>query len=74
MGRNEKAVELCDNLQNYFWRVMLTVPESCPKIALLSKTGMLGMKWRIWLEKLLMLLRIKGQEETLKCNLGTPAT
>ena len=55
------AVEMCDNVQNFFWRVMLTVPESCPKIALKCETGMLGMKWRIWTEKILLLMRIRKQ-------------
>ena len=27
----DKAVDLCDNIQNFYWRVMMTVPESCPK-------------------------------------------
>ena len=26
MGKSEKAVDMCENLQNYFWRVMLQVP------------------------------------------------
>ena len=29
----KKTVDLCDDLQNFFWRVMLCVPESCPKVA-----------------------------------------
>ena len=57
------AIELCDNMQNYFWRVMLTVPESCPKIALRCETGMMGMKWRIWIAKILLLMRIKKQDQ-----------
>ena len=59
----KRAVEMCDNIQNYFWRVMLTVPESCPKIALRCETGMVGMKWRIWTEKILLLMRIKKQDQ-----------
>ena len=58
------TVELCDSLQNYFWRIMLKVPESCPKIALRCETAMMGMKWRIWLEKLMLLSRIKSQSTT----------
>ena len=58
---NRKAVELCDSLQNYFWRVMLTVPESCPKIALRCETGMMGMQWRIWLQQVMLVLRIREQ-------------
>ena len=64
LKKNKKAIELCDNIQNYFWRVILTVPESCPKIALRCETRMLGMKWRIWLEKINLLVRIKNQAET----------
>ena len=58
----KRAIEMCDKMQNYFWRVMLTVPESCPKIALRCETGMMGMKWRIWTEKLSLLMRIKQQD------------
>ena len=58
----KKSVEICDNIQNYYWRVMLTVPESCPKLALRCETRMMGMKWRIWMEKVLLLLRIRGQD------------
>ena len=58
-----KTIDMCDQLQNFFWRVMLTVPESCPKIALRSETGMLGMKWRVWREKIMLFVRIKMHEE-----------
>jgi hypothetical protein len=68
LKESKKAVELCDSLQNYFWRVMLTVPESCPRIALRCETAMMGMKWRIWLEKLMLLRRIKSQETTSLCR------
>ena len=44
-----KAVEVCDELQSLFIRIMLEVP---PKVALREESGMLGMKKRIWLEKL----------------------
>ena len=66
-GECKKSVELCDQLQNFFWRLILKVPESCPKVAIRSETGMLGMKWRIWKdEKILLLMRIRKQgEDTL---------
>ena len=56
-GGGKKAIDLCDNLQNFYWRVILKVPESCPKLALRCETRMLGMKWRVWQEKILLLLR-----------------
>ena len=61
---NKKVIEMCDNLQNFFWRVMLAVPESCPKIALRCETGMMGIKWRIWKAKIMLLMRIRKQEKS----------
>ena len=58
------AIDLCENLQNFYWRVMLKVPESCPKLALRCETKMISMKWRVWQAKLLLLLKIKHQETT----------
>ena len=37
----------CDKLQDMYWRIMMEVPESCPKIALRAETRMLGMKYRV---------------------------
>ena len=48
LGQCKDAISLCDKLQNFFWRVILKVPESCPKVALKSETGMVSMKWRRW--------------------------
>ena len=47
---------------------MLSVPESCPKLALKCETGMIGMKWRIWEAKLLLLQRIKTHEKDVLCR------
>ena len=58
IGDIRRATDLCDDLQNFFWRVMLTVPESCPKLALRCETKQLGMKWRIWEAKILLSKRI----------------
>ena len=46
-GKCKQTADLCDDLQKKIWRVMLAVPESCPKVALRSDTKMIGMKWRI---------------------------
>ena len=67
-GDYQSTVNLCDELQNFFWRVMLKVPESCPKVALRCETRMLGMKWRIWQEKILLLLRIKNHDMDSLCR------
>ena len=67
-GGCKAAIDLCDNVQNFFGRIMLCVPESCPKLALKCETGMVGMKWRIWEAKLLLLLRIKNHEMGVLCR------
>ena len=43
---------------------MLEVPESCPRIALRAETRMIGMKHRVWHQKLLLIRRIKRQSKT----------
>ena len=68
IGDCKMAVDLCDELQNFFWRVMLGVPESCPKIALRCETKMIGMKWRIWQHKILLLMRIKSHGLNTLCR------
>ena len=59
---------MCDNIQNFFWRVVLRVPESCPKLALRCETGMIGMKWRVWLEKVALLVRIQNKKANTLCK------
>ena len=54
----------------FFWRI-LSVPESCPKVALRCETAMLAMKLRIWLQKIMMIIRIKNKDDnTLWSNLS----
>ena len=68
IGKCQMAVDLCDDIQNFFWRVVLRVPESCPKVALRCETKMIGMKWRLWQEKILLLSRIKKHEKGTLCR------
>jgi hypothetical protein len=68
IGECKEAIGLCDQLQNFFWRIILKVPESCPKVSLRSETKMLGMKWRVWQEKLFLLMRIRNHDEDTLCR------
>ena len=61
VGITSTEEERLDKIQEFFWRVMFKVPESCPRIALRAETGIMGMKHRVWLSKLLLLKRIKSQ-------------
>ena len=59
VGATNEEYERCDRIQDMFWRVMLEVPESCPRIALRAETRMVTMKYRVWQQKLLLLRRIQ---------------
>ena len=60
LGNIKDAVKLCNDLQNFYWRVMLEIPASTPKIALQCETGSMDMKFRIYKEKCLLFSRIKA--------------
>ena len=64
MGEIQEAVDQCDAIQNFFWRLILEVPESCPKVALRSETKSVGMKWKVWEAKCLLLKQIQNLDDT----------
>ena len=64
LGEIQEAVDQCDAIQNFFWRLILEVPESCPKVALRSETKSTGMKWKVWEAKCLLLRQIQQLEDT----------
>ena len=61
VGITTKEEERCDKLQDMFWRIMLEVPESCPRLALKAETRMFGMKHRIWQYQLSLMRKLKKQ-------------
>ena len=42
---------------------LLQVPQSTPKLSVRAALGLLGSRWRIWEEKVLLVLVLKGQKE-----------
>ena len=64
LGEIQDTVDLCNLIQNFFWHIILEVPESCIKVALRSETHMTGMKWRIWEAKCLLLKQIQQLDDT----------
>ena len=60
LGNIKDAVKLCNDIQNFYWRVMLEIPASTPKIALQCETGSMDMNFRIYKEKCLLFSRIKA--------------
>ena len=68
LGECKEAIGLCEQIQNFFWRIILKVPESCPKVALKCETRSLGIKWRVWQEKIFLVSRIRKHEEDTLCR------
>ena len=64
LGEIQDTVDICDSIQNFFWRLIMDVPESCPKVALRSEPNVTGMKWRIWEAKHILLKQIQQLEDT----------
>ena len=54
---------MCNKIQNFYWRTILEVPISCPKIALQNETNIIDMKLRIWKLKCLLLIRLKNLDD-----------
>ena len=54
-----EAVEILENLQLFFVRLILKVPQGTPKAALRSETGLLSMKLRIWKRKCMLVRHIR---------------
>ena len=63
LGDIREAVKLCDKIQDFYWKIILKVPDSCPKLAIRCEANTRSSKWRIWEEKCLLLLRIQNLEE-----------
>ena len=58
------CLELAEQLQLDFLRLLFKVPKSCARAALRSESGVLGIKYKIIEEKLLLLFHIRNLEDT----------
>ena len=56
---------MCEELQMLFWRTILQVPKGTPKVMMRAETGSMRMKYRIWKQKVLLVMRIKTQKGSL---------
>ena len=48
-----------EDLQYQFLRLLLAVPRSCPKVALRQQTGMLSMRYRVWVEEIMFVHHLR---------------
>ena len=60
-----EAEAMCEELQELFWRVMLQVPKSSPKVMLTAETQTMMMKQRIWKMKLMTANGILKKDGTM---------
>ena len=65
VGCTAKEEQMCEELQELYWRTVLQVPKGTPKVMLRAETASLKMKFRIWREKLRIVDRIRKQEHSL---------
>ena len=63
VGISENAVDKLDAIQDTFGRVLLSLPRSTPRASLRAALGLVGMKWRVWEEKILLIQAIRRQED-----------
>ena len=63
LGAGNDTYELCNKIQEFYWKTLLEVPYSTPKVALQCETGCMEMSLRIKKEKCLLLNRIKCLSE-----------
>ena len=60
----EEAVNMLEDMQLFFVRLVLRVPKSTPKPALRSETGLMSMKLRIWKKKVMMIHHLKNLSDS----------
>ena len=59
---SSSVIKKLDATQNLFVRAVLRLPSSTVLPSYRAETGLLGMKWRFWKSKLLLVAAIKEQE------------
>ena len=63
LNMDKKIEDKLDSIQDLFGRVLLKAPQSTPRLAVRGALGLQGMKFRVWQEKVLLILAIREQEE-----------
>ena len=59
----QETINMLDKIQDTFGRVLLSLPKSAQRASLQAALGLVGMKWRVWQEKILLAQAIRNQEE-----------
>ena len=59
----KKTEDKLNKIQDLFGRTLLKAPQSTPRLAIRGSLGLPGMRFRIFQEKVLLVLAIKEQED-----------
>ena len=59
-----EAVEIAEQLQLDFLRLLFKVPKSCPRAALRSESGLISVKFQIIIAKLSLLFHVRNMEDS----------
>ena len=65
VGITNKEEVKCEELQELYWRTVFQVPKGTPKVMLRAETSSLKMKFRIWREKMRIVMMIRNQKRSL---------
>ena len=71
VGCTAREENMCEEVQELFWRTILQVPKGTAKVMLRAETASMRMKQRIWKMKLMLAARIAGQEGSLANQIYT---
>ena len=66
---DKEAEDLLQDLHLHYLRLILAVPVSCPKVALRLHTGMLAMKYRVWVEKVMLAYHLRKLPSSSLANM-----
>ena len=61
---SEETEKKLEDLQVFYLSLVLQVGPGTPRVGLLAQTGLMSMKYRIWVEKTMMILHLRGLEES----------
>jgi hypothetical protein len=61
-GVRKSTEDECDDIIMMFWKVMLKVPDSTPRISFIAETATRRTKWRVWKDKIMLVKRMQKQD------------
>ena len=67
-GVRKSTEDECNDMIMMFWKVMLKVPDSTPRISLVAETNTRRTKLRVWKDKIMLVRRMQEQDTSTLCR------